>query len=314
MALLQGGAEEISGAVNIVGTPPSTNISVTVDAGANRCLVLCISGEGDGTSTQAEVSSAVRDGQSLTRHARVERSDWSWTEVWVLVAPNTGTANLTVTLTESDQCSYGVYVADDVNQSTPLRAATTASGSGTATGDQTVAGVAAGDLVFDSLALDSTGAAPVQGADQTEQWEITGGASSHMGASSTQPGSAGGVMSYSWTGSRPYSYIGTAFVDAGSAGVQLAAAIASRGQVAAAVQVEKPLGALIVSRGQVAAALRVEKPLAAALASRGQVTGALSVPKQLAAVVGSVGRMVAALDTGAEAIVTRLRTLLGVGE
>lgn len=212
---LQGGAEKISNAVNIVGTPPSTNISVTVDAGTDRCLVLCISGEGDGTATQAEVSTAARDGQSLIRLARAERSDWSWTEVWYLVAPNTGTADLTVTLTESDQCSYGVYVADGVNQTTPLRTAVTTTGSGTATGDQTVSSVASGDLCFDSLGLDSTGAAPVQGADQTEQWDITGGASSHMGASSTQAGSSGGVMSYSWTGSRPYSYIATAFIDSG---------------------------------------------------------------------------------------------------
>lgn len=71
------------------------------------------------------------------------------------------------------------------------------------------------------------------------------------------------------------------------------------------------LAATIASKATVAAALRVEKPLAATIASRAQLAATLRVEKPLAATIASVARMTANLSTGS--IVRRLRTLLGVG-
>lgn len=203
------------------GETSSYNHSVTVNAGTNRCLAIVVCGEGDGTAAQAEVSAISRNGQSLARLARAERSDWSWVEIWYVVAPNIGTFDAAITLTEADRIIVASYVSDDVDQSTPLRTAATSTGSGTSA-SSTVSGVASSDLLFDGLCVDATGHAIVQGADQTETMDIDDSESGHEAGSSTQSGANGGVMSWTWTTSAPYSHVATGFIAPAAAPTTLA--------------------------------------------------------------------------------------------
>lgn len=189
-----------------------TTVTVTgivVAAGTNRGMALVVAGEGDGTATQAQINAATYGGVALTQLARVERTDWSWVEIWWLANPAVGTASIVLTMSEADFMVIGVYVADDVNQTTPLRTAATSSGNA-ASCTATVGSVGANDLVLDILSIDSTGHAAAVGADQTERFDVDN--TGNEGASSTQPGSAGGVMSWTWTTAAPFSFIATAFV------------------------------------------------------------------------------------------------------
>lgn len=189
-----------------------TIADVVVNSGTNRCLVVCLSGESDGFGS-VEASDVDYGAQQLTRLVHVETSSWSWAEVWSLPNPNVGTTNdVVVTLTSADRVAVGIYVADGVSQSSPLRSPYTQNGTGTAASG-TVAGVTANDLVFDVLCVDGLGHVASPGANQTERWDIEPD-SGCTGASSTQLGSDGGDMSYSWTTSALFSYIATAFIPA----------------------------------------------------------------------------------------------------
>lgn len=195
----------------------SLTFAVTVAAGTNTAMAVSVGYENNGSGGVA-VSSVTFNGDSLTQHAAIDTASWSGTAVFQRAAPDVATGNVVVTMSTADKYSVGVYVANDVDQTTPLRTAQTAqAATGTSVGPLTVASVVTGDIVFDSLSLDSNGAAPVQGADQTEQWDYATAGTFHSHASSTQPGASGGAMGYSWTGSRPYSYIATAFAEAGGA-------------------------------------------------------------------------------------------------
>jgi hypothetical protein len=197
--------------------PVGLTTSVVVAAGNRRALVACVAGEGDGSATQAEVTGIARDGQAMTRIARAERADWSWAEIWILVAPNTGTSNAVISLSEGDCHTVGFYIYDDVNQAGPNRTGVTATGSATS-GTVTVGSVAATDVVIDCLCIDAIGHNPVEDAGQTEQYELDASAASET-ASSVQAGSDGGVMSWTWTTSAPFSLVATALIhdDGGAA-------------------------------------------------------------------------------------------------
>lgn len=205
--------------VEVGGT--SQVITVPVAAGTDTVGLAIIQGEGNG-SGGVSVSSVVRGGESWTLLDKIARADWSFVEMWYKINPldaTTGSnADMTVTFSESDNAVVGVYIADGVDQTTPFRTAQKTSGSGTSTGTLTVPSVASDDLVVDGLCVDSTGNALAPGADQTERWELDTTAGSNEGASSTQPGSAGGAMSWSWGTSRPWTYIATAFRAAAAGG------------------------------------------------------------------------------------------------
>lgn len=188
----------------------STTQSVTVDAGSNRCLVVCVQGEGSGSGT-ISVSTITYGGVSLTRLDEASNPTWGFSEVWRLIAPAVGTANLVVTLDVADVFVVGTLVGQGVDQTTPLRTAAKTTGTGTSV-SVTVGSVAADDLVFDSLSIDGTGHASAPGADQTERWDAASQSGRNEGVTSTQPGTAGGVMSYSWTTSTSYSYVASAFI------------------------------------------------------------------------------------------------------
>jgi hypothetical protein len=206
---------------NAVGGPATdaTNTfgpTITVDAGSDRCMVVAVHGEGDGAPGPPSVSSITFNGDALTLYGRAARSDWSWAEIWYLVAPDVGSFTLTVTLSENESFSVKAVVAQGVDQSTPLATVVTATGSATTT-TQTVSGVVTDDLAFAALTLDATGHNPTPGTNETELYErdsVNGGCE---GSFYTQAGADGGQFTPSWTTSCPFSIVAGAFKQAGGA-------------------------------------------------------------------------------------------------
>lgn len=92
--------------------------SLTVPAGGNRYLVVGVS-----TLESAVVQSVTYGAQVLTReHASAK--DSSRAEVWVLKAPNAGTANVTATVTGGAPVVVGASAFTGVDQTLPLIAST----------------------------------------------------------------------------------------------------------------------------------------------------------------------------------------------
>lgn len=114
--------------------------------------------------------------------------------------PPTGAQTVTSTLASlpaSQDHLFGVITMTGVDQTTPVGTAATAGGT-TSPATVTVGSVGVDDLVVDNLATSQgDDVAPVVGADQTSQWSQDGNFTGSFGNGSTQPGTAGGVMS--WT-------------------------------------------------------------------------------------------------------------------
>jgi hypothetical protein len=113
------------------------------------------------------------------------------------VGPATASASVVVTYGgQDDEQTAGVVVLDGVAQSDTLGTPVTASSASTSTSTVTV-GTAAGEWVIDVSY--GWGATHTAGADQTPRWEEDGVLGFNLSAgSSTQPGTAGGLMT--WTG------------------------------------------------------------------------------------------------------------------
>lgn len=108
----------------------------------------------------------------------------------------TGAQTVTSTLAGAPDGEHilGVITMTGVDGTTPVGTPQTASGT-TSPATVTVTGVGADDLVVDNLTL--VGDNPTIGADQTERYTEIGGVYGLRQRGSTQPGTAGGVMS--WT-------------------------------------------------------------------------------------------------------------------
>lgn len=187
----------------------NVNQAVTVPAGlSNTCLVVRVSHE----AASAGITGATFNGIALTKARDRAATTWSRAELWYLINPPAG--NFTLAVLSGGTTRYG-FVVDllvDVDQASPLRgSADNAHDGGTAI-NCTVAGVQATDLVLDTLSVDSTGHAPAPGPDQAADFatqNLGGGSNEFRGSS--QPGSAGGVMSWTWAGSNPASIVAVAF-------------------------------------------------------------------------------------------------------
>ena len=112
-----------------------------------------------------------------------------------LAGPTAGAQTVTSTIgdTTPDRHFLGVISMTGVDQTTPVGTPATANGT-TSPATVTVGSVGADDLVVDNMKVFAT---PTIGADQTESYNDIGGAQNVRGA--TQPGTAGGVMSWTFT-------------------------------------------------------------------------------------------------------------------
>src|SRR5579862_1048186 len=179
-------------AVDGTSTSSSTNassltFSKTVGSGSNRLLLVGISTKGNQNATGVTYG-----GVAMSRVLMLQNADW--VEVWRLVAPATGTANVVITLTGGANFSAGAISFTGVDQGAPLGGVNITSGSSTA--PSVTVNSRAGDMVFDVMITQDAGAtAPAAGASQTSQWSQLKG---DWGAASTHSGSLANLTN-SWT-------------------------------------------------------------------------------------------------------------------
>lgn len=131
--------------------------------------------------------------EPLTFLRRDDNPGGGVTEIWYKKNPSVATGGSTIFafLTAGMNQNIGGSV-DFTGATTPDNATGSIPDSVSSVSD-TVAGDAADNFIFDVIR--EPGAAPIAGADQTEQWNVAAGG--ERGGGSTQDGVDGGVMSWS---------------------------------------------------------------------------------------------------------------------
>ena len=182
------------------GTTSALSWSHTVSSGDNRVLVVGVSIRNSASQTVNPTTKITYGTQELTKAGEQNNSTNARTEIWYLVAPTAGTDTVTVNLTASAKVVGGAWSCQEVHQTTPLGTFTSAQG---ATDPATVAvSSAIGELVFDTLAMQTDGTVTV-GASQTSLWNAAvssgPGAARIRGAGSWEAGATSVTMSWSGT-------------------------------------------------------------------------------------------------------------------
>src|SRR5436190_3472693 len=190
----QGTLPITTGTTTDSGTAGATSLtwSHTVASGTDRLLV--VSGA---ASSGTGVTSVTYGCQALTLldSATSGGGGAAKSQLWYLVAPAQGTANVVVNVNQSASFGASATTFFGVDQTQPFGTTATAIGVGTTISGATVTS-AAGELVVDSVVI--LNRSPLaSGAGQTQLFGL-GGAGGAL-ASSTEPGAASVTMS--WTGS-----------------------------------------------------------------------------------------------------------------
>jgi hypothetical protein len=179
-------------------TATSLSWSHTVGSGANRLLVVGVAIR-NANNVVTGVSYA---GKSLTLlQARNNHDNAVRVEQWYLVAPPSGTGNVTVTLSGGAKVVGGAVSFTGANQVSPFRGLAVNGSTDTGTNDPTVADSSgSADLVVSAVATDGNAAATLAPAPgQSQAWKLAYGPSGgdDVGAGSTATGAANLVMG--WT-------------------------------------------------------------------------------------------------------------------
>ena len=177
--------------VDTVTTAMSSSSPMTIShtvSGTDRLLVVAIS-QGNINSPVATITYG---GTPLTALG-TESAGPPRIEMWRLLAPLVGTADVVVTFsgTPTDGAVVGVMSLTNVNQTTPFGPFVSNAGNGTASVDVTSA---EGELVIDVIAKDNA-VAPAVGSGQTERWN-NAFSNSAYGALSTRPGAKTVTMAW----------------------------------------------------------------------------------------------------------------------
>jgi hypothetical protein len=169
--------------------------SHTVGFESNRLLLV-------GVSLQYATSSSVTyDGRALTLVGRRQggsAANDGYVEIWSLVAPPAGTAEVVVTVPQGDAIVAGAVSCTGVDQGAPLGAFVAGHGQSTVPGVTVPS--APGDLVFAALMWNHDWMPVTAGAGQTELWnrpKVSVGYSDLTGAASTAAGAPS--VAVSWT-------------------------------------------------------------------------------------------------------------------
>jgi hypothetical protein len=198
-----GGLIEIDNASNATSTN-ATSLSWphTVGTANNRLLVVGISC-GNGSS----LLGVTYGGQPLKRRlVQNGPGNQNRIELWYLLAPPSGTANVVATLANAAHVVGGAVSFTAVNQSRPFGESASSSGQ-TAAASLNVAD-ASGDQVVFSIIVTNEGANPIiLTGGQTATWNNGSGTTSTdiLGAGATAPGAGSGVLvSYALAASQPW--------------------------------------------------------------------------------------------------------------
>ncbi len=185
------------------GGVSNTTINHTTGTGLNRLMLVGISMERDAPSN-ISVSSVTYGTQSLSLVGAAPESGEAMSQIWYLVAPNSGSGVVTVNFSggdANDAIAIGVTTFTGVNQTTPYDAFTTST-DGSSPATITVNNSSSGDLIFAVISLDDARSITAStSGGQSELWDITqnqGGTDGITGGACTKPGAAGSV-SLSWT-------------------------------------------------------------------------------------------------------------------
>jgi hypothetical protein len=188
-------AADAASSAATAGAQSVLTFSHTVGTGTDRLLVVEVS-----TSSTASVSSVTYGGVALTPLAAVtDGANNVRAEMWYLIAPSSGAANVVVSLSSGHEFVAGATSFSGVDQSATFGTPVTAEGAGGAP-SVTVAS-AVGDTVLDVVALKdrNTGAA---GGGQSALWTNTTGAAGAdaWGGSSRADGAPSVTMGWSSAG------------------------------------------------------------------------------------------------------------------
>jgi len=184
-------AANTSGKTANGGNVGSLTIAHTTGAGSNRLMLVGIASKPDVT-----ITSVAYGGTELVKLGEQINGTVSKSELWYLIAPASGTANVVISWTGTLECSAGVTTFTGANQTTPFGTISKASGSTFPSSLPVSSNI--GDIVVDVMAKD--GNTPTAGAAQTEIFNL--GTNSIKSASSYKTAAAGSTT-MSWTTSGP---------------------------------------------------------------------------------------------------------------
>jgi len=176
--------------------------SHTVGNGNNRILIVGVAIH----NSVRTVSSATYGSQNLTFIGQsMDGSGKVEVNLYQLLAPPVGTANVTIVINVGDRISGGSVSFTGVSQTTPLGAFASAGGSGLS-GSVNVAS-ATNEVVVDIMGATADALTLTPGSLQTQQWNKSSGVTGPgdvIGASSTQSGAPTTTMSWSLGASKPW--------------------------------------------------------------------------------------------------------------
>jgi trimeric autotransporter adhesin len=166
--------------------------SHTVNAGSNRVLIVGLSIDNGSTATGVTYG-----GQAMTLVGRTVSAGNGTIELWSLVAPTVGTANIVASIGTAEKVVGGAASFDGVDQATPTSGGVTGT-AGTGSAASHAIASASGDLAIGVL-WGNDGVAATEGGGQTTKWSFVTGAGSGnpRGVGSTEAGAASVTMS--WT-------------------------------------------------------------------------------------------------------------------
>jgi uncharacterized repeat protein (TIGR01451 family) len=188
-------------ATSTTGNTASLSWSHTVGIGTNRILVVGVSIRNAGRT----VSNITYAGLNLTRLGfQNSGGNTVRMEMWYLIGPPQGTANVTVTLSANASVVAGGASYFGVDPITPFGTFTSATA--TSTTASTTVTSATGEIVMDVVAAQGTSWFLTIGGSQTAQWNAgTGTAPGDVrGASSRESGALSVTMSWTLLVSRPW--------------------------------------------------------------------------------------------------------------
>lgn len=182
-----------------LGPVSSVTLAHTTGTGANRLMLVAVNYEDDGTAGIA-INTVTYGGVPLTLVGSRNSDQEVCTQIWRLINPASGTANIVVNgtgIASGDAVHVGATTFTGVNQTTPL--GTLANAIGTGTTASVTATSAVGEIVFATLSLDDSRLA-VSGAGQVDLWNGFAGTLSSDGVRSVASLKAGAAsVASTWT-------------------------------------------------------------------------------------------------------------------
>ena len=177
----------------------------TVGAGANRILIVGISyRDGNVSSTSVTYGGVAL----ILIGAQNAGGNQNRTELWYLLAPSSGTANVAVLMSASKKIDAASVSFTGVSQTTPLGTFSTATAQSTAASVNVSS--APGAVVIDTVTANGDANSLAVNASQTQLWNTfsgNGDAGNARSGGSTKPGASTTTMSWTLGASKPWSMV-----------------------------------------------------------------------------------------------------------